>query len=435
MPYPLRNATEIDPLLDFGTAVATSSRRTFSPGADSQDAKQRTTKEDTEKDYDADTNKSHQADSLIDGSDKAEGSPYEKKCVLIDREIDAMGMGRYQWALWTLCGLGYLIDLMWAQAFGLILSPMQQELGFGTNQTGKLSTAFSVGLTAGAFVWGVLVDVIGRKWAFNLTVFIAAAFGLCIGVPDTYTPILVLAAFTGFGVGGNIPIDTTITLEYTPQSKRYLLPLLSVFQPIGVVICSVLAYGFIPNYSCSPNFSEGDEALPACSAVGAGEACCTKANNMGWRYLLYTLGILSVLIFVLRSIVFDFQESPKFLVYRGKDEKAIEVLQNVARYSKRTCSLTIEDLEAIDRELNSGYGGNSVEPPRKTWREKFQVEGRRFKLLFSDLQMTRLTLLVWLTYICDYWGFTVAGGSPSPKEQTLAVLNKLQAPSSHKSSP
>lgn len=55
---------------------------------------------------------------------------FEKKCVLINKEIDANGFGKYQWYIWILCGLGYFIDLIWAQAFGLILSPLQQELGF-----------------------------------------------------------------------------------------------------------------------------------------------------------------------------------------------------------------------------------------------------------------------------------------------------------------
>ena len=29
---------------------------------------------------------------------------YEKKCVLINREVDEMGMGKYQWWIWALCG-------------------------------------------------------------------------------------------------------------------------------------------------------------------------------------------------------------------------------------------------------------------------------------------------------------------------------------------
>lgn len=234
-------------------------------------------------------NKSDSEESRSSKDDlETDATLYDKKCLLVDKQIDAFGMGRYQWMIWSLCGLGYLIDLMWAQAFGLVLSPLQQELGFGNNETGKLSTAFSVGLTAGAFAWGILVDVIGRRWAFNLTVLIACIFGLCLGTPDNYNTILVLTALTGFGVGGNIPIDTTITLEFTPESKRYLLPLLSIFQPLGVVICSVMAYGFIPVHSCSPNFSEAG-SLPSCKNVDIDVACCRKEDNAGWRYLLFVL--------------------------------------------------------------------------------------------------------------------------------------------------
>jgi hypothetical protein len=40
-----------------------------------------------------------------------------------------MGMGRYQWCIFFLCGFGYFLDLCWAQAFGLVGSAIQQELG------------------------------------------------------------------------------------------------------------------------------------------------------------------------------------------------------------------------------------------------------------------------------------------------------------------
>jgi len=64
---------------------------------------------------------------------------YEKKCVLINHEIDSNGMGKYQWYIWFLCGFGYLLDLLWAQAFGLVLSPLEQELGFPPDQSGNIS--------------------------------------------------------------------------------------------------------------------------------------------------------------------------------------------------------------------------------------------------------------------------------------------------------
>ena len=63
-------------------------------------------------------------------SSSSGGTLYDKKCTIVNKEVDAMGMGRYQWAIWWLCGFGYLLDLLWAQAFGLVVSPLRQELGF-----------------------------------------------------------------------------------------------------------------------------------------------------------------------------------------------------------------------------------------------------------------------------------------------------------------
>ncbi|KAH5605162.1 hypothetical protein HBI26_059220 [Parastagonospora nodorum] len=426
MPLNVMEPDEAEPLLNPEDTFASSSRLSYSSTDNRRPRNMASAAEqhDHEKLTNGDQSYPERSDHLASELPDEGSTLYDKKCILINREIDAMGMGRYQWYLWALCGFGYMIDLMWAQAFGLVLSPMQQELGFGVDQTGNLSIAFSSGLTAGAFVWGVLVDIIGRQWAFNLTVFIASAFGLCIGAPSTYNAILVLTAFTGFGVGGNIPIDTTITLEFTPQNRRYMLPLLSIFQPIGVVICSAIAYGFIPNYSCSPNFSEPDH-LPSCHGVGPGVACCTKESNMGWRYLLFTLGGITLLVFFLRFVIFNFQESPKFLLYRGNDAKAIEVLHNVAKFNKTACTLTLEHLEALEREYDSIHSnkpmlGGGAKQLQTTWSESLKLEGDRFKILFSNFQMARLTILVWLTYIFDYWGFTVAG---SFLPQILAYKN------------
>ncbi|RSM12479.1 hypothetical protein CDV31_006320 [Fusarium ambrosium] len=341
-------------------------------------------------------------------------SLYEKKCVLVNREIDAQGMGRYQWYIWGLCGFGYMLDLLWAQAFGLVLSPLQQELGFGNDESGNISTSFNAGLTAGAFVWGILADIIGRRWAFNLTCLISSVFGLCLGASNSYNIFLVLTAFVGVGVGGNIPIDTTITLEFIPQNKRFLLACLSIFQPIGVVICSVIAFGFIPVYSCSPNFSEA-EPLPSCNDNVTQTPCCSRADNMGWRYLLFTLGAITLSIFILRFFIFKFRETPKYLLYRGRDDEALQTLQHMAKINGKQCSLTVEIFDSLESERSSLDSSSSSSPAlggtsrHVEWAEKAKSELSRYKMLFDGFQMTRLTILTWLTYIMDFWGFTVAG--------------------------
>lgn len=297
-----------------------------------------------------------------------------------------------------------------------------------------------------------MLPLSGRRWAFNLTCLFSSVFGLCLGASNNYTTFLVLTAFVGFGVGGNIPIDTTITLEFIPQNKRFLLATLSIFQPIGVVLCSAIAFGFIPTMSCSPNFSEANP-LPSCNQPGLdpGAACCGRANNMGWRYLLFTLGGITLAVFCLRFLIFNFRESPKFLIYKGQDEKAIRVVQHIAKTNGVECRLSLATFEALNASAGDSGGADSPFDPLssdsaggggggggqqtrvvlnrrlsgtllssgantfkriKQAKKKVQAETPGYMMLFSSFAMTRLTILVWLTYIMDFWGFTVAGELP-----------------------
>lgn len=240
-------------------------------------------------------------------------NPYEKKSLLINKHLDAMGMGRYQWCLYFLCGGGYLLDLMWAQIIGLAAPSIQQEFGFPDSKYEEIFVSFSVGLTVGALFWGIMVDIVGRSWAFNLTIVISAIFGSLMGLPSNWTVLCILNCLLGTGIGGNLPIDSTILLEFLPQNKRFLLASLSVFQPIGVILSSVISLVLIPKYSCYPK-------LPSCNISDPGVACCAKSANMGWRYSIFVVGAVTVVIFMARFFVFKFIESPKFLLSKGRDQ-------------------------------------------------------------------------------------------------------------------
>jgi len=56
---------------------------------------------------------------------------------------------------------------------------------------------------------------------------------------------------------------------------------------------------------------------------------------------------MTFLVFVMRFIVFDLQESSKYLIAKGRDQEAIEVLQRIARRNGKTISLTLEKLQSI----------------------------------------------------------------------------------------
>lgn len=184
--------------------------------------------------------------------------------------------------------------------------------------------------------------------------------------------------------------------------------MLSIFQPIGVVVCSGIAYGFVPKYACGDGGLGPDgKELKACFLVPEGQPCCDKASNMGWRYLLFTLGAICLCVFLLRFVLFRFQESPKYLIYRGKDAKAVEVLHNIAKFNGRQSTITMEVFAALSDEDSSAGSGD--EPLKRSFGENVKVELARYKILFSNPTMARLTILVWITYMFDYWGFSIAG--------------------------
>ena len=194
--------------------------------------------------------------------------------------------------------------------------------------------------------------------------------------------------------------------------------MLSIFQPIGVVVCSGIAYGFVPKYACgNGGLGPDGKELEACFKVAPGQPCCDKASNMGWRYLLFTLGAICLLVFFLRFVVFNFQESPKYLIYRGKDEKAVQVLHNIAKINGRQSFVTMEVFAALDKQVNSPDTGGTGRPIlgagdrqlNTSYTEKVKIELERYKILFSNAAIARLTILVWITYMFDYWGFSIAG--------------------------
>ncbi|KAG6816637.1 hypothetical protein H0H87_004383, partial [Tephrocybe sp. NHM501043] len=56
----------------------------------------------------------------------------------------------------------------------------------------------------------------------------------------------------------------------------------------------------------------------------------------------------------MRFLVFDLQESAKYLVAKGRDEEAIQVLQHIAGRNGRTISLTLEHFTAIEGGARQG---------------------------------------------------------------------------------
>jgi hypothetical protein len=130
---------------------------------------------------------------------------------------------------------------------------------------------------------------------------------------------------------------------------------------------------------------------------------------------------MSLFVFILCFIVFTFQGSHKYLLGKDKDEAALKALHIVARTNKQEYNITMETFAAISRDDASGSSGDSGAPilefpggiraANEPILDKTKFELKRSIILFSTPTLARLTILVWVIYVFDYWGFSVAGQS------------------------
>ncbi|KAI5272455.1 sugar transporter [Aureobasidium subglaciale] len=325
----------------------------------------------------------------VDSDVATEGhnTAYDRKSKVINKAIQDMGMGTYQWKLFTLCGFGWMADNLWLQGVALTLDPIAAEFGVDTNQVRYTTLALFVGLCIGASFWGIISDIIGRRYAFNMTLFLAGTFGLAAGGADSWICVCALYSCIGLGVGGNLPVDGALFLEFLPGESNYLLTLLSIWWPVGQLISSLLAWAYIPNFSCA-----------------ADAVVCTKADNWGWRYFVLTLGAITFCMFIFRFFLFDLFESPKFLLSRGRQAEAVRVVQGIAAHNKTTTWLTEEILNQIggDPDVTEDHKLSTVDIVK---RAAGKSSTQRIAPLFHGWKLAATTCLIWFAWATIGMGY------------------------------
>ncbi|KAG8214375.1 MFS general substrate transporter [Butyriboletus roseoflavus] len=256
-----------------------------------------------------------------------EDSEYDSRTPL-DKTIDRIGMGSYQWTLLSLCGFGWMADNMWIQAVAIILPRVQQHYLVPDNYIGTLSSSMFAGMMVGAVGWGTCSDVVGRSAAFNATLFFTALFGIFASFARAFWSLCVLLFFLGSAVGGSMPTDGTLLLEHMPKGKEYLVTALSVFFSLGSVLSALVALFVLPGHSCSPN-----------------QPCIPSDQNNGWQYMLVSLGMITLSMFLARILFFRLHESPRYLVHAGRHQEALESLQLISRFNGSDITIDLEDVD------------------------------------------------------------------------------------------
>lgn len=149
--------------------------------------------------------------------------------------------------LLRIAGVGWMFDAMDVGILSFIIAALAVDWGLNSSQMGWIGSVNSIGMMVGALVFGVLADKVGRKKIFMWTLILFSVASGLSALTTTLTLFLILRFFVGMGLGGELPVASTLVSESVKAEERgRVVVLLESFWAGGWLIAAIIAYFVIP---------------------------------------------------------------------------------------------------------------------------------------------------------------------------------------------
>ncbi len=276
---------------------------------------------------------------------------FEAKSSELVARLERLPFSRWHRNFFILAFIGIMFDAADFAFFGAALPPVAREFGLGPAQAGLLATVGLIGAFLGALFWGTISDYIGHRTSFQATVGIFAVFTGLVALSWNVVSLTVFRFLSNFGLGGEVPVTTTLAAEYSPGRIRGAMTgnILTAF-PLGLVVAAALSLSIIPNF--------------------------------GWRALFMVGVVPAALLFFVRRYM---PESVRYLLSKGRVAAAEQTVSEIEK-------------KALGRELTASELSDMVQirpevavPSSVTVFELFTV-GR-----------ARTTVLIWIVSFGFLW--------------------------------
>lgn len=148
--------------------------------------------------------------------------------------------------LW-IAGLGWLFDAMDIGIMSFVIAALTKAWNLSPQQAGWLGSINSIGMAVGALLAGVLADRYGRKPVFIFTMLLFSVASGLSALSTTFAMLAFLRFFIGVGLGGELPVASTLVSESVPVRERgRVVVLLESFWAGGWLLAAIVSYYVIP---------------------------------------------------------------------------------------------------------------------------------------------------------------------------------------------
>ncbi|MFX3625063.1 MAG: MFS transporter [Ectobacillus sp.] len=148
-----------------------------------------------------------------------------------------------------IAGLGWMFDAMDVGMLSFVIAALQKDWNLSVQQMGWIGSVNSIGMAVGALVFGLLADKVGRKSVFIITLLLFSIGSGLSAFATTLAVFLLLRFFIGMGLGGELPVASTLVSETVEAKERgKVVVLLESFWAGGWLVAALISYFVIPRF-------------------------------------------------------------------------------------------------------------------------------------------------------------------------------------------
>lgn len=166
--------------------------------------------------------------------------------VLADRglraQLDDAPVCRFHLKAAVTAGMGFFTDSYDLNVIGTVILLVKPEFHLSAGQVGALTSSTLLAVALGAFLFGRLGDVLGRRRVYGLEALLMIVGALASAFAPNFTGLLIARVVLGVGIGGDYPASGVIMTEYANRLNRgRLVGLTFGFYVLGQVFAYVAA--------------------------------------------------------------------------------------------------------------------------------------------------------------------------------------------------
>jgi MFS transporter, AAHS family, benzoate transport protein len=147
----------------------------------------------------------------------------------------------------VICFLAIVFDGLDVALFGTLLPAIMKDMGMGPAEAGFLASIGHIGAVAGAIIFGVAADAIGRKRMMLIGMGLFVVFTAACGLAQGFVDFAIYRFIAGLGLAGIVPIAVALVFEYTPGTRKAMVSSMSYMGiGVGVLLSAALAIALLP---------------------------------------------------------------------------------------------------------------------------------------------------------------------------------------------